>query len=745
MVTGNPDIKSDPPNSRKPLRRPPPHHIAIPPRPPAYAYNNSPIPSPRDFPPTTPHYRAYKPSGFPVSQPTTPDASYARRPPVPYTPSPYRSPAYPVVPNEEPRPFPLRGAEPRPRVPPPQYRDRHALKPSVSTSNLRSRPPPPPHHDHQIRQGPPPPSPAPARTPYRYHSPELHLEEQLRSSLHSAVTSSSLEPASGTERSSVVTKESSVTDLSPDASDLEGGMSVDDAISMYLDGFSDDPQSSSNEETKDSKSDSAEKTRHRLSEVPETTQHDLYDPKTPTENKADETRTDDQTANETTEVSSSPKVFPPPALPGIVPPPLSDATDIRDRYGFRKGSHHISADQYNTWNQSYSTHMNNRKTKWEELFAEYGLSHTDPVEFPPKAAKVKRFVKKGIPPELRGPAWFWYAGGYVHMHQNPGLYERLVERAFGEPSNDDKEHIERDLHRTFPDNIHFKPDIPPDSDSNSSNDGSSNPKHRSYAAETQVVQALRRVLYAFSLHNPKIGYTQSLNFIAGLLLLFLPEEKAFWMLHIITSTYLPGTHEISLEGANVDLWILMVLLKETMPAAYTKVASSNATTARSKPPAITTTTRLPDITLGLTNWLMSLFIGSLPLETTLRVWDVLFYEGSRTFFRVALAIMKSSEKDILALSDPMEIFQVVQAAPKKLIDANMLINISFSRRFKINQNRVDDLRAARREAVRRDKERVSLLASGGKLRADTDGRPTTGATGHQPVSAWRSLKNHALK
>jgi hypothetical protein len=36
----------------------------------------------------------------------------------------------------------------------------------------------------------------------------------------------------------------------------------------------------------------------------------------------------------------------------------------------------------------------------------------------------------------------------------------------------------------------------------------------------------------------------SLNFITGMLLLFLPEEKAFWMLHIIAADYLPGTHEI---------------------------------------------------------------------------------------------------------------------------------------------------------------------------------------------------------
>jgi hypothetical protein len=306
--------------------------------------------------------------------------------------------------------------------------------------------------------------------------------------------------------------------------------------------------------------------------------------------------------------------------------------------------------------------------------------------------------------------------------------------------DDDKEHIERDLHRTFPDNIHYKPPLP--LDQRPGGDGNYSNSHWQHEGpETPIIQSLRRVLYAFSVHNPKIGYTQSLNFIAGLLLLFLPEEKAFWLLHIITSNYLPGTHEVSLEGANADLWILMVMLRETVPAVYTKVASSTPTSSKSKPPPITTNTRLPDITLGLTNWLMSMFISSLPLETTLRVWDVLFYEGPRTFFRVALAIFRLNQKQILAVADPMEIFQLVQTAPKRMIDPNILTDECFARRFKLSQSRLESLRAARREAIRAGTDRVSFLPSSGKFHAGADGRPSTSAANTLP-DAWRTLKSH---
>lgn len=211
------------------------------------------------------------------------------------------------------------------------------------------------------------------------------------------------------------------------------------------------------------------------------------------------------------------------------------------------------------------------------------------------------------------------------------------------------------------------------------------------------------------------------------------------MLHIITSELLPATHEVSLEGANVDMWILMVLLRDNLPHVYTKIVSTNPTTSKAKAPALTVNTRLPDITLGLTNWLMSAFIGSLPLETTLRVWDCFFYEGSKTFFRVALGIFKAGEREILSVSDPMEVFQIVQTIPKKLLDANALLEESMSRKYRVGQGRIDALREERREAVRQEKTRLSLMTG----KAMGLSRPSTRSGVRSPLprlDGWRSLK-----
>ncbi|KAJ0754093.1 putative Rab-GTPase-TBC domain-containing protein [Helianthus annuus] len=44
--------------------------------------------------------------------------------------------------------------------------------------------------------------------------------------------------------------------------------------------------------------------------------------------------------------------------------------------------------------------------------------------------------------------------------------------------------------------------------------------------------------------------------------------------------------------------------------------------------------------LFATEWFLFLFSKSLPSETTLRVWDVLFYEGAQVLLNMALAIFK---------------------------------------------------------------------------------------------------------
>lgn len=415
----------------------------------------------------------------------------------------------------------------------------------------------------------------------------------------------------------------------------------------------------------------------------------------------------------------------------------------RDRYGFRKSNPYISLEQYDTWNASYTEYLGRRRKKWMAFMKDNSLMTDHPDRFPPRSTKTKRFVRKGIPPDWRGAAWFYYAGGPAIMAKHSGLYDDLVRRAGLDPVGAGKladrvtevkplvvEDIEKDLHRTFPDNIRFKPPKtarPPPSSPATTEDSqmtltnkfpdqpSATPEP---AAEPEIISSLRRVLHAFALYNPRIGYCQSLNFLAGLLLLFVEsEEHAFWLLNVITRVYLPGTHEMSLEGSKVDLGVLMGALKESLPAVWKQIGGDEADPTappprksrgrRTKenghnPPA--DPNRLPAITLCMTAWFMSCFIGTLPIETVLRVWDIFFYEGSRTLFRIALTIFKAGENEIKSVADPMEMFGVVQSIPRRMLDCNALLEACYKRRNGIGhltQGVVEEKRQERRDGIRR--------------------------------------------
>jgi len=488
------------------------------------------------------------------------------------------------------------------------------------------------------------------------------------------------------------------------------GMSVDDAIGMYEGGFT-DSDVGTNYGTRPP---TAASEQLRISGLEEAMNDSLGVPQDPVirdsaqifnsgvahtltpppENNDQEEKLDMQEAY-------FDKPFPP--LPTMrTAPPLSDNT--RDRYGFRKKTQHVPLEKYEAWEGPYEEHLARRRKKWVALMKDNGLSSDHPQQFPPKSDKVKRFVRKGIPPDWRGAAWFWYAGGPTLLAKHPGAYDALLRRAAaGQVSETDDEIIERDLNRTFPDNIKFKPDpsIAPGDIRNSTK--------TVVEPETPMLQALRRVLQAFAINNPKIGYCQSLNFLAGLLLLFMDEEKAFWMLNTITRVYLPGTHELNLEGANVDLGVLMTSIKDMMPSIWAKIGGE--LDGSSLPHS---TLRLPPITLCTTAWFMSCFIGTLPIETTLRVWDAFFYEGSKTLFRIALTIFKVGEQEIKAVNDPMEIFQVVQTIPRRLIDANHLMDTCYKRRNgfgHLSQDTIEKGRAERRKGYADERARA-LQADG---------------------------------
>jgi hypothetical protein len=51
--------------------------------------------------------------------------------------------------------------------------------------------------------------------------------------------------------------------------------------------------------------------------------------------------------------------------------------------------------------------------------------------------------------------------------------------------------------------------------------------------------------------------------------------------------------------------------------------------------------------LYATNWFMTLFSSRMPIELTLRIWDIFFIEGFIVMYKIIIAIFKINQKELM--------------------------------------------------------------------------------------------------
>ncbi|XP_061712072.1 TBC1 domain family member 9 isoform X1 [Cydia pomonella] len=223
-------------------------------------------------------------------------------------------------------------------------------------------------------------------------------------------------------------------------------------------------------------------------------------------------------------------------------------------------------------------------------------------------------VINGIPESLRGELWSVFSGSILQKTQNKGLYERLVNEALSS-KNQANDEIERDLHRSLPEHPAFQNNV--------------------------GISALRRVLCAYALKNPTIGYCQAMNIVASVLLIYCPEEQAFWLLATICETLLPDYYNTRVVGALVDQGVLEELTEAHLPELHAKLDE-----------------------LGMMNmislsWFLTLFISVMPYECAVNVMDCFFYDGAKVIFQVTLKILDINRDKLLKCTEDGQAMQVL--------------------------------------------------------------------------------------
>eukprot|EP01130_Rhizamoeba_saxonica_P015188 TRINITY_DN6770_c0_g1_i1.p1 TRINITY_DN6770_c0_g1~~TRINITY_DN6770_c0_g1_i1.p1 ORF type:complete len:581 (-),score=102.09 TRINITY_DN6770_c0_g1_i1:39-1610(-) len=305
---------------------------------------------------------------------------------------------------------------------------------------------------------------------------------------------------------------------------------------------------------------------------------------------------------------------------------------------------------------------------------------------------LKSLIRKfGIPSELRGELWFRLSGADIQYKENMLAYTDIVETK-GHEDNNATPQIEKDLKRTFPDNVWFR--------------------HEDFQNK------LRNVLCAYSWINPEVGYCQSMNFWTAMCLLFMPEEHSFWVLCKVVENMLPRDYFTrSMHGVLVDVIVLKGLLSEKLPKV-SYILEKN----------------LIDINAFVPGWFLCLFINVLPLETSLVFLDCFFCEGDKMLFRAGLALFKIAEKKLIENADnPEVLFNIMRDLPQLADDPQQFLKHCFDPLYltTLGYSHIFDLRADaritvdRQEVINAEKRREFLIKKN---------RRAAMRSGHSPIS-----------
>ncbi|KAJ0399270.1 hypothetical protein P43SY_001854 [Pythium insidiosum] len=241
--------------------------------------------------------------------------------------------------------------------------------------------------------------------------------------------------------------------------------------------------------------------------------------------------------------------------------------------------------------------------------------------------RLDALVRGGVPAHLRGRVW-WMCSGAASRRAAAAPYETYAALLPRLPllSKRDVLEIEKDLPRTFPqDNAAAVDD----------------PSERRRLARQQ--HELRRVLQAYCLRNPTIGYCQSMNFLGAVLLQHLEEEEAFWVLVAMLEDLLPQFHSHSMLGSRAELRVFTDLVHQKLPTLAQHLQALGVDLAPVTP-----------------KWFLCLFLNTLPLTTVLRIWDVFFCEGSHVLVRVGLTLLKLREPEILGCDDVLDVYALLK-------------------------------------------------------------------------------------
>ncbi|XP_037041907.1 USP6 N-terminal-like protein isoform X3 [Bradysia coprophila] len=248
-----------------------------------------------------------------------------------------------------------------------------------------------------------------------------------------------------------------------------------------------------------------------------------------------------------------------------------------------------------------------REKKWLHMLRRWNKKDT--VE------KLKKRVFKGIPNKLRSAAWLKILNVEKTMADNVGVYKRMLDlaREFSTESFSQVRQIDSDVNRQFREHVHYL---------------------ERYSIKQQ---ALFNVLTAYSMYNMELGYCQGMAGVAGILLMYMDDEQAFWALNTFMSDSKYAMHGLFIEGFPKLTRFLHhhdKIVTKFMPKLQKHFMKHNL-----------------DSILYSLKWFFVIFVERIPFSLCLRIWDIYMIEGERVVVAMAFTILRLHRTKLLKMKD----------------------------------------------------------------------------------------------
>lgn len=255
-----------------------------------------------------------------------------------------------------------------------------------------------------------------------------------------------------------------------------------------------------------------------------------------------------------------------------------------------------------------------RQKKWAKMSKNWNSTTTK--------EKLHKRIYKGVPNSLRTTVWRLLLNVDKMKSTNAGKYQTMLRLA--KQWSTDVRQIDSDVNRQFREHQFY----------------------RERYSEKQC--SLFNVLCAYGMYNSEVGYCQGMSGLAGVLLIYMDEEDAFWALVVLLSDKKYAMHGLYIEGFPKLTRYLEHhdrILKKFMPKLKHHFDKYGL-----------------DAILYSLKWFFVCFVERVPFSLCLRVWDIYLLDGERVITAMAYTILKLHKKAIMKLNDMDLIVNYIQVS-----------------------------------------------------------------------------------